>query len=94
MGFDKFYAALNDAWGFPVSVAAQDLEYGHPDRLVSLPGGLTLDFAILKYASWMRDVRECLLYVHFCSPSANCRMSYRNVHLNSHTKRYVSFPSS
>ncbi|KAF8628691.1 hypothetical protein AX15_003751 [Amanita polypyramis BW_CC] len=59
--FDKFCAALNDAWGFPVPIASQDLEFGHPDRLVRFPEGISLDFAILKYASWIKDniISQC-----------------------------------
>lgn len=59
--FDEFCALLNSAWGFPVSVAAQDLEYEHPDRMVSLSSGLTLDLSILQYASWIKDVGGSLL---------------------------------
>lgn len=61
--FDEFCVALNSAWGLPVSIAAQDLEYGHPDRMVSLPRGLALDFSIRKYASWMRDVGTAVICV-------------------------------
>ncbi|KAK2465427.1 hypothetical protein APHAL10511_002781 [Amanita phalloides] len=52
--FDDFCTAVNNVWGFPVAVAAQDLGYGHPDRMVSLPGGLTIDFSILAYARWIK----------------------------------------
>ena len=75
--FDEFCAALDSAWGFPVTATA---EYGHPDRMVSLPGGLTLDFSILKYASWMKEVGGQLLYASLYFLISTYRTSYRNVH--------------
>lgn len=88
--FDEFCALLNSAWGFPVSVAAQDLEYGHPDRMVSLSSGLTLDFSILKYASWIKDVGGPLLYAFLRLLMTAYSTSYRNVHPASHRKTYVA----
>lgn len=32
-----------------------DLEFEHPARMISLPGGLSLDFSIVNYANWTKQ---------------------------------------
>lgn len=54
--FDDFCEALNQP---PFkSEHLLDLPFGDPERLVTIPGGLTIDFAILNYAKWIKAVRH------------------------------------
>ncbi|KAJ3833081.1 serine carboxypeptidase S28-domain-containing protein [Lentinula raphanica] len=51
--FDEFCAALNKPPGHK-NPDVMLLEYGHPDRMVSVPGGLKVDFAIINYGAWIK----------------------------------------
>ncbi|KAF9061459.1 serine carboxypeptidase S28-domain-containing protein [Rhodocollybia butyracea] len=52
--FDSFCAALNKPLGHK-NYDVTSLEYGHPDRMVSLPGGLTVDLSIVNYGNWIKE---------------------------------------
>ncbi|KAK0243912.1 serine carboxypeptidase S28-domain-containing protein [Armillaria nabsnona] len=53
--FDEFCDALNKPpLGFLAADVA-DLEFEDPARMISLPGGLSLDFSIVNYANWTKQ---------------------------------------
>ncbi|KAK0441668.1 serine carboxypeptidase S28-domain-containing protein, partial [Armillaria borealis] len=71
--FDEFCDALNKPpFGFLAADVA-DLEFEHPARMISLPGGLSLDFSIVNYANWTKQAKACsrftfiLRYANLCS---------------------------
>ncbi|KAJ3882525.1 serine carboxypeptidase S28-domain-containing protein [Lentinula edodes] len=51
--FDEFCVALNQPLGHKKPDVTR-LEYGHPDRMVSFPGGLKVDIAIVNYGAWIK----------------------------------------
>ncbi|KAJ4482389.1 serine carboxypeptidase S28-domain-containing protein [Lentinula aciculospora] len=58
--FDEFCAALNKPLGHK-NPGVTLLEHGHPDRMLSLPGGLKVDLAIVNYGTWIKEhvVSKC-----------------------------------
>ncbi|KAJ3799815.1 serine carboxypeptidase S28-domain-containing protein [Lentinula aff. detonsa] len=58
--FDQFCAALNKPLGHK-NPEVMLLEYGHPNRMVSFPGGLKVDLAIINYGAWIKEhvVSKC-----------------------------------
>jgi hypothetical protein len=55
-GFDDFCDALGKP-PFKFLSAEIDVPYGDDQRLITLPGGLSLDFVVLNYAKYIREVR-------------------------------------
>ncbi|KAF8827873.1 hypothetical protein HHX47_DHR4000693 [Lentinula edodes] len=60
--FDEFCVALNQPLGHKKPDVTR-LEYGHPDRMVSFPGGLKVDIAIVNYGAWIKKVTA--IFSHF-----------------------------
>ena len=56
--FEDFCEVLGKA---PAHLEA--LEYGHEERMVDVGDGLTLDFSVLNYAKYIREVGRCLFRV-------------------------------
>ncbi|KAF8905141.1 serine carboxypeptidase S28-domain-containing protein [Mucidula mucida] len=55
-GFDDFCESLSKPpFGLGLVEGTAGFEYEHPTRMVSLPGGLTVDFAVLNYAKWIKE---------------------------------------
>ncbi|KAF5344869.1 hypothetical protein D9758_011575 [Tetrapyrgos nigripes] len=55
--FDDFCAAINNHSSSLSSsdVSITNLPYGAPERLVHLPGGLSLDFSVVNYANYIKN---------------------------------------
>lgn len=53
--FEGFCEALGKP-PFGISAANANAPYGDPARMIKLPGGLSLDFAVLNYAKYIKDV--------------------------------------
>jgi hypothetical protein len=53
--FEEFCEALGKP-PFGISAANANAPYGDPVRMIKLPGGLSLDFAVLNYAKYIKDV--------------------------------------
>ncbi|THU97122.1 peptidase S28 [Dendrothele bispora CBS 962.96] len=49
--FDQFCEAINK----PVCIDVTSLEFGHPDRLVNVTDGLTVDMAIVNYGNYIKE---------------------------------------
>lgn len=54
-GFDEFCEALSKPIGGAMHIAA--LPIGHEDRLLSVWDDHKIDFSVLNYAKWIREVR-------------------------------------
>lgn len=59
--FDEFCAALTKP-PFGVATASSEAPYGDRSRMMTLPGGLSLDFAVFNYAKYIKEV-SCLCYI-------------------------------
>ncbi|KIK69784.1 hypothetical protein GYMLUDRAFT_34181 [Collybiopsis luxurians FD-317 M1] len=61
--FDDFCEFLSKPLGHKLNpeVDVAELGFGHPERMVSLPGGLKLDFAVVNYGTWIKEniVSKC-----------------------------------
>ena len=54
--FDEFCEALNKPITGATHIAA--LPIGHEDRLLTLWDNHKIDFSVLNYAQWIREVRD------------------------------------
>lgn len=61
---------------FGVPTAAAEAPYGDRTRLITLPGGLTLDFALLNYAKYIKEVSAARslpkFFTELCRSSEIC----------------------
>lgn len=53
--FDEFCDALSKPFG-RFSLEVNELPFGHEDRMVTLQGGLAVDFSIVRYGRWVKEV--------------------------------------
>ena len=53
--FDEFCNALSKPYG-RFSMEVNELPFGHDDRMVTLKGGLAVDFSIVRYGRWIKEV--------------------------------------
>jgi hypothetical protein len=53
--FDEFCESLSKPIGFAPHIAA--LPIGHEDRLLTVWDDQKIDFSVLNYAQWIREVR-------------------------------------
>ena len=52
-----------DVLGKAPAAHLEALDYGHEERMVDVGDGLTLDFSVLNYAKYIREVGRCLFRV-------------------------------
>jgi hypothetical protein len=55
MKFNVFCDALSKP-SYGVTGESANAPFGDPSRMINLPDGLTVDFAVLNYAKYIRDV--------------------------------------
>jgi|ERR1700727_779783 hypothetical protein len=63
--FDEFCEALGKP-PFGANAADVNAPFGDSARMITLPGGLSLDFAILNYAKYIKDVSRAKFDVFRC----------------------------
>ena len=54
--FEEFCDTLSKPFG-KITTAALELPYGHDDRKVTVDNGLAVDFAVVNYGKWIKNVR-------------------------------------
>lgn len=77
--FDEFCAFLDKPiFGNDSNISL--LPFGHEERLVDLPGGIKLDFSILNYADYIKEVRvPQILLVYDSEHQVEFRVTMRHV---------------
>jgi hypothetical protein len=53
--FDEFCETLGKPFG-KITTASLELPFGHEDRMVTLYDGLAVDFAVVNYGKWIKQV--------------------------------------